>query len=120
LCGNCFPFQKSISSTHFNSENCEINSIKFDLPRAFQQHQESTQIPIQFLILILVSFYWKNDSIINSFHTVAPSSLKPSDGTPTPFQRYQEHDMKHHGLEDLSMTKQNKLPSLIDKCSRMC
>jgi len=24
------------------------------------------------------------------------------------FQRYQEHGMKHHGLEDLSVAKQNK------------
>jgi len=81
---NCLNFQqqnprKNQYLPHLSSENCEINSIKFDLPRAFQQHQESTQNPIHFSISILVNFYWKIDSIINSFHTIAPKSLKPSD-----------------------------------------
>jgi hypothetical protein len=31
-----------------NSENSEINSIKSELSRAFQQHQEHPQIPIWF------------------------------------------------------------------------
>jgi len=31
-----------------NSENSEINSIKSELSRAFQQHQERPQIPIWF------------------------------------------------------------------------
>jgi hypothetical protein len=54
----------SISSTHLSSENSEINSIKFDSPWAFQQHQERLQIPVKFSVLILVSFHWKNDSTI--------------------------------------------------------
>jgi hypothetical protein len=32
------------------------------------------------------------------------------------FQRYQECDMKCHGLGDLNVTKQNKLPCFIDRC----
>jgi len=32
----------------------------------------------QFSILILFSFHWENGSIVNSFYTVAPNSLKPS------------------------------------------
>jgi len=31
------------------------------------------------------------------------------------FQRHQEHDLKHPGSVDLITTKQNKLPSLIDR-----
>jgi len=68
---------------HLSSEHCEINSIKSDSPRAFQQHQEHPHVPIQFSVLILFNFHWENDSIINSFHTVAPNSLKPSQCTPT-------------------------------------
>jgi hypothetical protein len=33
--------------------------------------------------LIFFSFHWENGSIINSFHTVAPTSLKPSRCTHT-------------------------------------
>ncbi len=44
---------------HLCSENCGINSIKSDLPRAFQQHQEQPQIPIQFSVLILFNFHWR-------------------------------------------------------------
>jgi hypothetical protein len=49
--------QKSISSTHLSSENSEINSIKFDSPWAFQQHQEGLQIPMKFSVLISFSFH---------------------------------------------------------------
>jgi hypothetical protein len=31
------------------------------------------------------------------------------------FQRYQRHDLKHPGLVDLIVTKQNKLPCFIDR-----
>jgi len=51
-------------------KNCEINSTKSDSLRAFQQHQECPQIPIQFSVSILFSFHWKNGSMINSFHSV--------------------------------------------------
>jgi hypothetical protein len=50
---------------------------------AFQQHQEHPQIPIHFSVSILFSFHWENCSIINSVHTVAPNSLKPSWCSPT-------------------------------------
>jgi hypothetical protein len=42
---------------HISYENCEINSIKIDASRAFQQHQEHTQIPIQFSVPILLHFH---------------------------------------------------------------
>jgi len=69
--------QKSISSTP-SLWNCEINFIKFDSPKAFQQHQECPQFSIYFSISILFNFPWKNGSIINSFHTIDPNNLKPS------------------------------------------
>jgi hypothetical protein len=67
--------EKSISSTP-SLWNCEINFIKFDSPRAFQQHQECPQFPIWFSILF--NYPWENGSIINSFHTIVPNNLKPS------------------------------------------
>jgi hypothetical protein len=48
--------QKSIFFTPY-LENFEINSIKPDSPRAFQQHQEWPQISIQFSILISFTFH---------------------------------------------------------------
>jgi hypothetical protein len=87
-----FQQQNPLKNQHFphlSSANCEINSIKLDwglkdlvaLLRAFQQHQSHPQIPIQFSILILFRFHWENGSMFNSFHTVAPNSLKPSQCT---------------------------------------
>jgi hypothetical protein len=43
--------------SHLSSENYEINSIKSDSLRAFQQHQEHPQIPMQFSASILFSFH---------------------------------------------------------------
>jgi hypothetical protein len=68
---------------HISYEICEINSIKINASRAFQQHQEHPQIPIQFLVPILLNFHWENGSIINSFHIVVPNNLKQSQYTPT-------------------------------------
>jgi hypothetical protein len=86
---------------HLSFENYEINSMKSDLLRAFQEYQELLQIPIQFSVLILFNFHRENGSIISSFHTIAQNSLKPSQCTPhslRPFLRYQEHNVKSHGL----------------------
>jgi hypothetical protein len=74
--------------SHLSSENCEINSIKFDLPRAFQQQQKCPQIPkgtFQFLQnfqpQILIYFSMKKSSIFKNF---APQvyTMKPSPCTP--------------------------------------
>jgi hypothetical protein len=42
---------------HLSFASCKINSIKSDLSRAFQQHQQHPQIPIQFSVLILFFFH---------------------------------------------------------------
>ncbi len=59
-------------------------------------------------------------SIINSFHTVAPKSLKPKPSRCTPyslraFQRYQECGKKHHGLGDLSMANKTKQTTFLHR-----
>ncbi len=105
-----FQQQKSLKNQylpHLSSENYEINSIKSDSLRAFQQHKEHLQIPIKFSVSILFNFHWRNGSIINSFHTVAPNSLKPRLTHPhssRAFQRYQKCSMKQHDLRDPRMT----------------
>jgi len=81
-----FPSTKSTQKKYFphiSYEICEINSIKINASRAFQQHQEHPQIPIQFLVPILLNFHWENGSIINRFHIVVPNNLKQSQYTPT-------------------------------------
>ncbi len=117
ICLN-FQQQNSLKNQYLqqlSSDFFEINSIKPGFWRAFQEHQECFQIPIKFSILILFSFHWENGSIINSFHTIAPNSLRPSWCTPTNWQLSEERSMKDCGLEDLSMTKQNKLPCLLHR-----
>jgi len=42
---------------HLNFENYEINSIKFDSSKVFQQQQECFQIAMQFLVLVLYDFH---------------------------------------------------------------
>ncbi len=49
------PLQNQYLS-HLSSEIFEINFIKFDSLRAFQQHQECLQSLIHFSVLILFSF----------------------------------------------------------------
>jgi hypothetical protein len=99
--------------SHLSSENCEMNSVKSDSLRAFQKHRELPhKIPIQFSVLILFNSHWEKGSIFNSFHTIAPNSLKPSQCTSTTHWELSE-DTKSaawnsHGLEDLSMTRQYK------------
>jgi hypothetical protein len=95
------------------------NSIKSDLPRAFQQHPEHSQIPIQFSILILFSFHWESGSISNSFHTLVPDSLKPSWCTATHLELSQ--DTKSTAWKQWvgrsqcdKRSKTNYLASLID------
>jgi len=70
----------------------------------FQQHQEHCQIPIFFF-----SFYWKNVSIINSFHTIVPNSLKLSWCTLT------HCTLSKNIKRNLNVTKQNKLSCFINR-----
>jgi hypothetical protein len=74
-----FPTIKSIQNhylSHISSKICEINSIKFDLPRASTKNTKNT--PIFRGKLILLNFHWNFCSIINSFHTISPNNLKPN------------------------------------------
>ncbi len=111
-----FSATKGTKNQYLPYLSFEINFIKSESLRAFQQHQEHSQIPIKFSFFILFSFHWKNGSIINSFHIVAPNSLKPNWCTPLLIESFPKipraHSIKCHGLGDLSVTKQNKLPCI--------
>ncbi len=76
-----FPTKNPLKIQHLPHLSSEINSIKLDSLRAFQQFTENTS-QFQYIVssvLIWFSFHQENGSIFNSFHTVAaPNSLKPS------------------------------------------
>jgi hypothetical protein len=116
-----FQLQNSLKNkylSHVSSENCEINSLKFDSPKVFQ-HQECLQISKQFLALILFNFHWENGSTVNGFYTIVLNNLKPScQCTPTHQELSKNTKITTWNTviwEILAMTKQNKLPCFIDK-----
>jgi hypothetical protein len=62
-----------------------------------------------------------NEEIIQYSRTFAPQVQMSWNQAHAPFlvksfPKHQEHDLKHLGLVDLITTKQNKLPSFIDRC----
>jgi hypothetical protein len=52
-----------------------------------------------------------------------PNAMEPSPRmhpfSSRAFQRHQEHDVKHPGSVDFTITKQNKLPSFIDRLTML-
>jgi hypothetical protein len=57
-------------------------NLREESPTGWSSTQDRPQIPIQFSLSILFDFHGENGSMIKSFHTVAPNSLKPSWCTP--------------------------------------
>ncbi len=113
--GICLNFQqqKSLQNQylpHSESKSYQINSIKSCSSRSFQQHQRHIPIPPKFSVK---SFHIQEllhcKSKCHGSKPMHPSSLRA-------FQRHQEHGLKHPGSVDLLITtKQNKLPSFIDR-----
>jgi hypothetical protein len=107
----CLNFQqqnplKNQNLSHLSFENCEINSIKSESSKAFQYQQEYPQFPIHFSVSILFIFHWKNDSIINSFHTVSNQLLHPY--SLRAFWIREWHEAPWFGRSQHDTTKQNK------------
>jgi hypothetical protein len=104
----------------------KINSIKIWCPGLLSNNTKrmppnsntvSDMKPIAFFVSvsILFSFHWENGSIINSFHTLTPKSLKPSQCTSSHhwelFEDTKSTTWSFVVWEILaSQTKQNKLP----------
>ncbi len=109
-----------MSSTHLSSENCEIEFyfIKSDSQRPLQERpQNSNTVFSDDLIQFSLR---KRVSIINSFHTIAPNksqikSMHPYTQASRAFQKYQEPDIKSHGVRDLSMTNKTKQTTLLHR-----
>jgi hypothetical protein len=115
-----FQQQKSFLNQYFphsESKSYLINSIKSSLSRSFQQHQRHLPIPQKFSIRFNLIF---SEEIIQYSRTFAREVQMSWNGAMHPslskaFQRHQEHNLKHPGSVDLITTKQNKLPSFIDR-----
>jgi hypothetical protein len=74
---------------------------------------------MQFLVFTLFNFHWKNGSIINSFHTIAPNSLKPSWCTPAHWELSKDTKSVTYNVLIWEIlvwqTKQNKTNYLVSK-----
>ncbi len=117
-----FQWQKSLKNQylpHSESKFYQINSIKSCSSRSFQQHQRHIPIPLEFYAMIEFNFQWRNHPIFKNckLHCRSKCSgtnpMHPSSSRA--FQRHQKHDLKHPSLVDLIITKQNNLPSFIDR-----
>jgi hypothetical protein len=104
-----FRLQKSLKNqylSHSESKSYQINSIK----SSHQHLSNNTKITLQFLQNIQL---WFNlifsEEIIQYLRTFAPQVQTSWN------QRHQEQDLKHPNSVDLITTKQNKLPSFIDR-----
>jgi aryl-phospho-beta-D-glucosidase BglC (GH1 family) len=67
--------------SHLELKNYEINSIKSDSLRAFDDTKNAPKFQYNFQFQFYLVFIEKNGSIINSFHTVNSNNLKQSQCT---------------------------------------
>ncbi len=84
-----------------------IYSVKSCSLRSFQQHQRPIPIPPKFWAIWFNLIF--SEEIIQYLRTFAPQVQTSWN------QRHQEQDLKHPNSVDLITTKQNKLPSFIDR-----
>jgi hypothetical protein len=119
-----FPLQKSLQNQYLSyseSKSYPKNSIKSCSSRSFQQHHRHIPIPLKFSATIEFYFQWRSHSIFKTFCTLSPNIMEPSLCAP-PCKELSKDTKnmiwKHPGLVDLMTTKQNKLPSFIDRLSR--
>jgi hypothetical protein len=105
---------KSNISHILNPNLTKINSIKSCSSWSFQQHQRHIPIlQLQFNLIL-------NKKSFNIQKLLHPKSKRHGTKPMHPslsraFERHQEHDLKHPNSMDLITTKQNKLPSFIDR-----
>ncbi len=82
-------------------------------PTTPKAHSNSSKIFSYDLIEFLVKNSFKSFNIHHKSKRHGTKPMHPSSSRA--FQRHQEHDLKHPNLVDLITTKQNKLPSFIDR-----
>jgi len=131
--GNLFEFLaaeiifKNQYLPHFESKFYQINSIKSCSSRSSQKlhpksHSNSSKnFQLQFnLIQFSVKKSFNIQELLHSKskHIMEPSPCTPSSSSSSSsraFQKHQEHNLKDPPSMDLIPTKQNKLPSFIDR-----
>ncbi len=117
-----FKRQKSLKIQylpHSESKSYQINSIKSCSSRYLQQHQRHIPIPPKLSATILFNFEWRKHSIFKNFCTASPNIMYQEAHAPLlvkSFPKTPRTRSKHPGLVDLITTKQNKLPSFVDRC----
>ncbi len=116
-----FQRQKGQYLPHSESKSYQINSIKFCSSRSFQQHQRHIPIPPKFSVTILFNFQWRNHSIFKNFCTTSPNAMEPRPCTPPRWELSKDtpgtfSEASRFGGSHIYKTKQNKLPSFIDRC----
>ncbi len=101
--------------SHSEAKSCQINSILSCSSRSFQQHQRAHSSSSEIFSYNLIYFSVKKAFNIQELlhHKSKCHGTKPF--WSRAFQRHQEQDLKHPGSVDLIPTKQNKLPSFIDR-----
>ncbi len=115
-----FSVQKSLLNQylpHPESKSYQINSIKSCSSRSFQQHQRHIPIPLKFSAKISFNF---SEEIIQFSRTFASQVQTPCNQAHAPllvesFPKTSRTRSKASRFSDLIITKQNKLPSLIDR-----
>jgi hypothetical protein len=115
-----FQLQKLLKDQYISHilkpKSYQINSIKSYSSRSFQRHQRHIPVPLKFLVK-------KSFNIQELLHHKSKCHHATKPMHPFwwwVFQRHQEQDLKHHSSVDLittkqNKTKQNKLPSFIDR-----
>jgi len=101
-------------SLHSESKSYQINSIKSCSSRSFPPTPKAHSNSSETFRYDLIQFF--SEEIIQYSRTFAPQvQMSWNLSSSRVFQRHQEHDLKHSGSVDLITTKQNKIPSFIDR-----
>ncbi len=115
-----FPFK-----TWFFWNLFEFSAAEITLKSISLAHSNSSEIFSYDFILFYFIFSEEINSIFKNFGTVTQvqTSWNQSPWHPSSQRELskdtKEHDLKHPGLVNLITTKQNKLPSFIDRCTIM-
>jgi len=107
-------------SPHSESKSYQVNSIKSCSSRSFQQHQRNIPILLKFSATIWFNLIFSEEIIQHSrtFALQVPTAWNQAHA-PLLIESFpndiKNTILKHPGSVDLITTKQNKLPSFIDR-----
>ncbi len=122
-----FSNRNHLKNQYLPHSESKFLSNKIPLNPAHQDLSINTKGTFQFLrnfqlrfsLIFSKEIIQYSRTFASQVHT-SPNIMEPSPCTPSlskAFQRHKEHDLNYPGLMNLITTKQNKLPSFIDRCS---